>query len=70
MGGKAPAAVRKTFVNLLGVCEVGVPGVCETTDGRPRPIVAVWNEQGTQIDVCRSCLAENLERGEWVEWEA
>jgi len=67
MATETAVPIRKSFVVLTGVCEVGLPGLCETEDGVERPLMAVWDEQGRQIDVCQHCLDERLSRGEWVE---
>lgn len=67
MATETAVPIRRSYVVFHGLCEVALPGVCETEDGTPRPLLAVWDEKGRQIDGCRSCLAEKLARGDWQE---
>jgi hypothetical protein len=67
MATETATPIRRTFVALTGICEIGLPDVCETEGGTPGPLMAVWDGQGRQIDVCQRCLAERVRRGEWVE---
>ena len=60
--------VRHALPSVLAVCQVAVSGVCQTQDGVARAITAVLDEQGLQVNVCKSCLTEKLRRQEW-EWD-
>ncbi|MBM3476266.1 MAG: hypothetical protein FJX75_23585 [Armatimonadetes bacterium] len=66
---KAAVRIRASGVVMQGVCELRLPGICRTEDGRPGPITAVWDEQRDQIDVCKPCLDAQLRSGEWVRGE-
>ena len=63
------ARIRNSGVYFNGVCSVGTAGVCVTEDGGARPITAVWDEDGLQVDVCSACLQAKLEDGSWVRGE-